>query len=165
MRRIAALVVLAVLAAGCANAASATGPPDIVFGRDLCVECGMLITEARFASGYRVDGDTRTFDDIGNMLLYGTSHGELDNASTNAWVHDYEQSVWIAADSAWYVLAPGLVTPMGWGLVAFADEERAVAFAAEREGELHRWPELFEFSMEQGRLVHRHDGDHEDDVP
>jgi len=158
VRRIAAIiVVLGLVAAGCSGTADASGPPEIVYGRDLCVECGMLITESRFAAAYRANDETRRFDDIGNMIKYGLRTGELTSDSDDAWVHDYRLDVWISADDAFYVLAPGMVTPMGWGLVAVETRERAAALATEREGEVLTWHDLFDFSYDDGKLTHDHD--------
>jgi len=159
MKRIAALLLISMVATGCSNQAAASGPPEIVLGRDLCVSCGMLITEERFAAAYRIDGDERRFDDIGGMLLYGTESEELEAASDDAWVHDWESRTWLRASNAWYVVAPGLVTPMGYGVVAFADRVAADAYAIERTGEVFNWVELFDFRIEEGRLIHQHDND------
>jgi copper chaperone NosL len=148
---------LALLASACATAADASGPPEIVYGRDICLECGMLITEPRFAAAYWYEDEARRFDDIGNMLIYGIEHAELEVDSSSAWVHDYQTEVWLSADDAYYVLAPGLVTPMGWGLVAFETLPRAELLAEERGGEVLTWTQLFTFSYEQGKLTSTHD--------
>lgn len=123
----------------------------------------MLITEQRFASAYWFDGEARRFDDIGNMLAFGIDAGELGIDSASVWVHDYELEVWLSADDASYVHAPGLVTPMGWGLVALETLERAEQLASEREGDVLTWEQLFAFSYEQGRLTSTHD--HGDQAP
>ncbi len=157
MTRLAILVVLALVVSGCASSVDASGPPEIVYGRDLCVECGMLITEPRFAAAYWVDGEARRFDDIGNMLAHGIEQGEIEVDSQSVWVHDYEHEVWLSADDAHYVHAPGLATPMGWGLVAVETRDRADLLAAERGGEVLTWPQLFAFSYEHGRLTSTHD--------
>jgi len=165
MRHLAALVLLSIAASACANQANAAGPPEIVLGRDLCVECGMLITEERFAAAYRFEGEAYRFDDIGGMLLHGTESGELPAAGDDAWVHDWESRAWMSADTAWYVVAPGLVTPMGYGLVAFADRAAADAYSIERGGEVFSWVELFDFTIEEGRLIHQHGIENEGAAP
>lgn len=164
MRRIAAILLLCLVGSACAGRADATGPPEIVYGRDLCVECGMLITEERFAAAYRFDGEPKRFDDIGGMLLHGTKTGELPVAGDDAWVHDWDTRAWLSAPQAWYVVAESLITPMGYGIVAFGDEEAAAAFASARSGKVFTWTELFEFSIEPGKLVHEHDTKHEDEA-
>ncbi len=165
MRQLAALVLISIVASACASQADASGPPEIVYGRDLCVECGMLITEERFAAAYRFENEARRFDDIGGMLLHGTETQELPAAAGDAWVHDWESRAWLSAEDAWYVIAEGLVTPMGYGIVAFADRAAADAYATDRSGTTYTWNELFGLTIEEGRLIHDHDTDHGDDSP
>ena len=52
------------------------GPPDIVYGRHICLECGMIISEERVAAAYEWEGEDRVFDDIGDMLIHGKDAGE-----------------------------------------------------------------------------------------
>lgn len=157
MRRVAALLFISLITSACSGDADASGPPEITYGRDLCIECGMVISEERFAAAYRFDGEALRFDDIGGMLLHGTEGGGLPAAGDDAWVHDWDTRSWLSAETAWYVVAEGLVTPMGYGIVAFADRDAAQAFAAEQSGDLFGWEQLFEFSIEPGRLVHEQD--------
>ena len=99
------------------------------------------------------DPNAYRFGDIGGMLLHGTESGDLHTASGDAWVHDWESRAWLSADTAWYVVAPGLVTPMGYGVVAFAGSVAADAYAVERGGDVFSWIELFDFALEEGRLM------------
>ena len=69
-----AVALVMALAAACGGSDEATGPPEIVEGRTICDECGMIIDEIRFAASYRTaDGTEHRFDDIGGMLARGTS--------------------------------------------------------------------------------------------
>jgi len=156
--RTAALLVFVILASACGGTAE-SGPPEIVYGRGLCIECGMLITEERFSAAYRFDGEAKRFDDIGGMLLHGTESQELTSASDNVWVHDWESRTWLSADEAWFVIAEGLVTPMGYGIVGFADRAAADTYAAEKGGAVYTWNELFDLDIEEGRLTHEHEDD------
>lgn len=153
MRR--ALVAFTFLLAACSAAEANTGAPEIVYGRDICIECGMIISEPRFAAAYEYDGTDRVFDDIGNMLLYGLRTGEL-TAPTRAWVHDYHSSTWIDASEAWFVAADSLLTPMGHGLAAFGARATAEAFAADREGILLEWADLLAAVPDGPRLTYPH---------
>ncbi|MCU0271062.1 MAG: nitrous oxide reductase accessory protein NosL [Acidimicrobiales bacterium] len=127
------------LVAGCGGE-TASGPPDIVYGRDVCAECGMIISEARYAAAYRQPGeDALAFDDLVDMVTHGTRAGVL--SQVDAWVHDYYSEEWINAGVAWYVDAD-IATPMGGGVVAFSSETDARAFADERGGRVLSWEEL-----------------------
>jgi len=121
---------------GCRSAPDPLAPPEIVYGEDVCDQCGMIIMEARFAAAMVVEGErgpeSRIFDDIGEMVAYGREHPDV--VVRASYVHDHDTLEWLDAHEAHLVHASELVTPMGHGLAAFADPERAVAFAAERGG-------------------------------
>jgi nitrous oxide reductase accessory protein NosL len=139
MTRLAAAVV-AVVVLGACGGGSSSGPPAIEYGRDVCDQCHMIISEARYSSAYRdADGEAFVFDDIAEMLAHigaGTTP-----ADDRVWVHDFLTEEWIAAPAAWYVRG-SIETPMGGGIVAFTAEEDAQAFAQEREGDVLRWTDV-----------------------
>ena len=92
----------------------------------------MIISEANFASAYwTTDGEARRFDDMGEMLAFMQSNPE-ERAST--WVHDVNTAEWLRAEDAWIVMNAGLMTPMGTGIVAVANEDDAKALAFDQEG-------------------------------
>ena len=119
------------LTAACGSGIDPDQPPEIRYGEDICEECGMIISDPRFAAAY-VTGDeqVRLFDDIGGMIAYDRRHQETVEAY---WVHDLETKAWIRAEEAAFVLQQELITPMGWGLAAFADQTTAERFI-EQEG-------------------------------
>ncbi|MDW8069573.1 MAG: nitrous oxide reductase accessory protein NosL [Anaerolineae bacterium] len=117
-------------------------PPDIAYGKDPCVECGMIINDPRFAAAYVTrDGQARLFDDIGDMVVYYRKHRE-DVAAF--FVHDYETRAWIDATQAFFVQSPRIHSPMGFGLAAFSDRPRAEAFAQENGGEIRDWAQILQ---------------------
>jgi len=122
------MLALTLLLAACQSQPDLSQPPGIVYGADICKECGMIISEARFAAAYYTqDGDARRFDDIGGMLSH---HAEHQEDVARFWVHDYETEEWIPAGEAVYVSGNELHTPMGFGVVAFSNPQRAQDFAA-----------------------------------
>ncbi len=125
------LLALLVVLGACQAQPDLSQPPEIVYGEDMCTECGMIISEPRFAAAYYTqDGEARGFDDIGGML---THHAEHQEKVAQFWVHDYETEEWIVAEEAFYVSGEELHTPMGFGVVAFSDQERAESFAAQSQ--------------------------------
>ncbi|MDX1664754.1 MAG: nitrous oxide reductase accessory protein NosL [Candidatus Promineifilaceae bacterium] len=133
------LIPLLLALVACADSA-AEGPPEIRYGEDLCDDCHMIIDDPRFASAYVTEeGEFRLFDDIGDMYRYADRTGDSVRAF---WVHDYHSEEWLESDSATFVYSPALLTPMGWGLAAFADRETAAAFQAEEGGDLLTAAEL-----------------------
>ncbi len=101
----------------------------------------MIIDDLRFAGAYRLeDGTEKRFDDIGDMLSHGLEREELDGAEV--WVWDYESTDPLRAEGSSFVVSPGLVTPMAWGIAAFEERSAAEDLVAELGGEVAGWEEL-----------------------
>ncbi len=59
------------LSVSCTSNAGLGEPPKLFYGEDVCDECGMIISDRRFASGYTTkQGISRKFDDIGGMSVF-----------------------------------------------------------------------------------------------
>jgi copper chaperone NosL len=126
-----ALSLLLVVLAGCsAGGDSGPQPPEIAYDFDTCSACGMLISEPRFAAATLLEnGETRKFDDIGEMVVYHMDH---PNEVVQAWfVHDYGTEEWVRGEGAYFVMASGIDSPMGSGVAAFGEEGDAEALAEE----------------------------------
>lgn len=160
MRR-ALLLLLALGLTACGGDDGAGRPPEIVYGRDVCTECGMIISEERFAAAYEVEGEDKAFDDVGDMLAHGLRQGEL-GSETAAWVHDHDTSEWLDAATAWFVHDADIVTPMGHGIAAFSTRERATSFATEFGGEVMTWDDLL---LTAGSMPADHDHSTHDPTP
>jgi len=118
---------------GCSGS-SPDQPPKIRYGEDMCDECKMLISEARFAAAYVTEnGETRRFDDVGGMFVYHQKHPE---PVARYWVHDYNSGAWIRADRATFVQSPEIQTPMGYGVVALASRAEAESLAQAKGGKI-----------------------------
>lgn len=136
------LLILAaiLLLTACGSKPNLDEPPEILYGQDVCEECGMIISEARFAASYvTTTGEVHRFDDIGNMLLYDYKHQEDVHVY---WVHDFNTEEWINAEKATLVLNPDLVTPMAWSLAAFAQEMEAEVYVTEFGGTMNTFAQL-----------------------
>jgi copper chaperone NosL len=95
------------------------GAPSIAYGRDRCEQCGMIISDARFAAAVRHGSAVRRFDDIGCLIRH--SGEALASGSARGLVHDAEAERWLDAPRAWYVRTPAIRTPMNYGIAAYAD--------------------------------------------
>ena len=163
----ATLLLLISLLAACGGGQNLEEPPDIRYGEDVCEECSMIINEPRHAASYVLtDGTVRRFDDIGEMLAYDSKHHEAVHVY---WVHDFNTEEWIIADKSFFILNNAAKTPMGWGLLAFADEAGAAAYMAEVGGTETVWADL-QTAVANGELdpatlnahIHNHDNmDHD----
>lgn len=142
-RRAFCVWLLALSASGVSGCqASREHPPQIRYGRDVCAQCGMIISEARFAAAYITEqGEWRFFDDIGDMLAFSKTHRE-DVALF--WVHDYESKDWLKADGAFFVKSAQLHTPMGHGIIALSRRERAEQWASQSQGQVLTFTELLD---------------------
>lgn len=120
---------VACLLGACATAPVGPQPPDIVYGQDICDECGMIISDAKFAAATLVEnGALHKFDSIADMLAY---HMERPNESVKAWfVHDFKSGAWIRAETAFFVVDDRIHSPMPPGLAAFELQSDAKTFAA-----------------------------------
>lgn len=154
IRVLAIVTLLALVGAGC-NQAAVTGPPEINYGRDICIQCGMIIDDPRFAASYRLDdGVEKAFDDLGGLIIHGRDTGELADAVV--WVSDFEQQTLIDADGAFYVPTVGVTSPMGHGILAFSDKSRADQAAATLGGEVIAWDLVIGLPVLDGLVGDRH---------
>jgi copper chaperone NosL len=136
-----AVLLAAVTPVAAACGATAPGPPAIVVDRTACSHCGMLVSEPMYAAAYHVAGrEPRVFDDIGCLIDAARSETTPPIAF---WFHDAAGGGWTSGETAIFVVSPDLRTPMGAGVLAYADAAAAQAAAAALEGEIVRTlPEL-----------------------
>ena len=128
------------LLVACGGNQSLEEPPEIMYGEDVCEECSMIINEPRFSASYVLtDGTVRRFDGIGEMIIYDTKYAEDVHIY---WVHDYKSEEWITTKDATFLLSSDAHTPMGWGMLAFAQKADAEQFLAENEGVMMTWDDL-----------------------
>ena len=165
MKKFAIAALFLLLLAACQSEVSLEEPPEIIYGQDVCEECGMIINEARYAASYvTTTGEVRRFDDIGGMLAHDHKMQEEVHIY---WVHDRNSEAWLNAEKATFILSRGLVTPMGWGVAAFAQAADAEAYVADNEGVVTTFAALQE-EIKSGALdpaaFSDHDHDHEDEM-
>ncbi len=129
-----AIIAITLLAASCGKRDD-NAPPKIALDQSSCSECGMIISDERYASATIVrlaDGrtDPRLFDDINCLVLHQTTGPALDIAAR--WVHDHGTLAWIPAEQAHFVISSAFSTPMMSHVAAFesADSARAAATGA-----------------------------------
>ncbi len=94
-----------------------------------CTECGMMVDmNSKFAARI-VQGDkTLYFCDIGDLFSYLKRKGAKESPAE---VRDYTSGEWINARKAFFVHAENkFKTPMGWGIAAFKEKNRASEFGS-----------------------------------
>ena len=111
----------------------------------------MAISERRYAAEFLDrDGEAVKFDDVGCMLRYRRRMAD-QGAIATAFVVDFNSGRWLEAAAAYYVRSPDLKTPMGSGLVAYADAASAANAAAAHHGEILRVADLLRQPPEEPR--------------
>ncbi len=107
---------LALVALGLAACGPAGGPQPIVYDREPCAHCRMLISEPRFAAQLETrDGEIQSFDDPGCLLSALETHSEGVAA---LWFHHVREDRWL--DAAHVAFEAATRTPMGYGFGAVA---------------------------------------------
>jgi copper chaperone NosL len=144
------LALLSLIAIACSSGVDLDATPEVRIGQDVCQECGMIISEARYASAYRLtNGGQKSFDDIGDMVAH---YRASDDEVAVFWVHDFNSLEWIRANEAHFVESEEISTPMGHGLAAFLNEAEAAAVARDLIGTVVTFDDLL--SQPAGRLLH-----------
>ena len=126
MRRAAITVALTLCLAGCSDDDPA-GPPAVHLGDSICDQCGMIISDERFAAATIVKGargpEALLFDDFNCQHGYEADHADL--AVERRWVHDHDDARWLPAADATFLASPRLHTPMASGVAAFRSDAAA----------------------------------------
>ena len=130
-----------------------SGPEPIIYGRDVCAHCRMHLSQPGFGGELRDARGTLTkYDDVGCLLR---AMLEKRTEIPEAWVEDHESGRLVPLLTARLVRTGRSTTPMGSGIVAFADEAGARDFARTAGGELVELEELVRhparLAREEGR--------------
>lgn len=138
-RALRGLVTLGAVALGLACAG--TGPRPLALGQEPCTHCHMTVLTPEFAAEAVLStGRTYVFDDVGCLLAW---LGEQPERPAALWVWSTVPGEgWLPAESAVYVHAAGLHTPMSGQLAAVRAGPTADSLAAALAGTLRSWPEL-----------------------
>ena len=120
---------LAVAACGPERAPWPPAPAAVRLGEHACAACRMIISDERFAAQHHDrSGRVDRFDDLG-CLFDAAGGAPIDPQA----VFVRGRHGWVRGDRAVVVRAPGIHSPMGYALMAFAEHA-----AADREASRHR---------------------------
>lgn len=128
---------------GC-RADSQDGPPSIRYGDSVCDECGMIISDERFATSSVIVSDRgphpTLFDDFNCQVIF--EHTKPQVVVLQRWSHDYVSSSWIDTKASWFVYSETIKSPMASNSAAFEHKAEAEKFAAESNGVVYQFDEL-----------------------
>ncbi|MCA9280235.1 MAG: nitrous oxide reductase accessory protein NosL [Phycisphaeraceae bacterium] len=126
------------------------GPPQILIGDSMCAECGMIISDERYATATLYPSsrgtDAMLFDDFNCQRQYETAH--IERVPSKRWSHDYATLEWFETENAYFALSEQLRTPMGSGVAAFASKESAIQFAQSINGVVQVFNEIWNVPSE-----------------
>lgn len=112
------------------------GPPSVNLGDSMCDECGMIVSDERFATASVIMGDrgrkSLIFDDFNCQFNFERKLPELEVITR--WSHDYGSSAWIETAKGWFVTSPEIHTPMASSMVFFQSRSDADQFAESVSG-------------------------------
>jgi len=108
----------------------------------MCAHCRMAISQKQFAAEILLrDESVAKFDDIGCMLSYLKESEHNENAAA-IFAVDYETKQWVDVHNASFLKTQKVQTPMGGGILAFAEPARAESASRQFQGSIHRFAEL-----------------------
>lgn len=132
-----AVALISVCLVGCGDD-KAEGPPRIRLGDSLCVECNMIISDARFATATVVRGprgpEALLFDDFNCQVNHEKANPDAEILAR--WSHDHGTSEWLRTENAHFVRSDRLRTPMASFVAAFRDKPDAEAMQRELGGDI-----------------------------
>lgn len=92
---------------------------------DMCSFCKMAISQKQFAAEIVTDDErVLKFDDVGCLLHYREQAG-ASVSNVAIFVTDHESRQWLKAEDAYFTRSKTIKTPMGSGILAFADGSKA----------------------------------------
>jgi len=125
---------------------TADRPPTVNLGESACHECGMIISDARFACATVVEAprgpEARLFDDFNCQAIHEREQPEL--LIVTRWFCDFTTSEWIRTENAVFLSSTELRTPMASGAAAFSSEAAALNAREQVGGELMDRQALFD---------------------
>jgi len=138
-RMLSSLIILLTVLAGCSETIP-NSPPKITLGQDPCDNCFMIINEKKFAaSAWLENGETKRFDDIGCMIDF------FNKKKINVksfWVYDFINNEPTQANNACFMDSDSIITPMGFGIVAFKSKNEAFELVEKYKTKLISFDEL-----------------------
>jgi copper chaperone NosL len=115
-----------------------------------CSHCSMLISDRRYAAQLLTGkGKAYKFDAIECMHAFIAAGTVAAEDIHSTWVMDlHGAGDWIPTAEASFLVSPGIRSPMGAGLAAFASRDAANAAAQELGGDVMAWDALLAVTLE-----------------
>jgi copper chaperone NosL len=149
------VILLIVFTVVLVTACSEPKPVPILYGQDMGEYCNMIIVTTK-RKVYK-------FDSVESMIAYRLEYLQSDEIHSY-WVTDFANpGTLIPAENAYYLKAEKIHSPMGLGLVAFANEADALRIQVEDGGSFTTFESLeplvmaADFFQQAASLEHEHE--------
>lgn len=126
-----------ILFGGCSS-----GPSSINYGKDMCVNCSMIISDNKFGSEiYTKKGKTYKFDS-GECMISFINKEAIDTAKIESYlITDFSNPGHLVdASKAFFIVSNAINSPMGANLAAYSQEAQRKSFFDRHGGDLYNWP-------------------------
>lgn len=122
------------------TACEVTKPDPIKLNSDHCDNCGMTISNPKFAAElFTQKGRAYKFDDISCMVDYKNDNKDKSNGAS-FYVADFlGDNHLIPAETAVYITGENIKSPMGGNIAAFANKESSNTYAVDLMAEYTSW--------------------------
>jgi len=120
------------------------GPEPFQYGKDICYTCKMGIVDPKFGCQLiTTKGKNFKFDDVVCLSRFIKSGSVEEKDIKQQVVINFEkENDFLDLNKTFFVVAPGIKSPMGSHAAAFADKEAAVKFNGTVTGTILTWKEL-----------------------
>ena len=123
--------------------------PAEIDASDVCTQCKMAISQKHYAAELAyAESDVLKFDNVECLIRYAATH-DLKTHATAWWIMDSEGKQWLDLRQAVLVRSASIPGPMGSGVLAFKDQTRAQALAAQFSGQIIRFDDLWKTVQER----------------
>lgn len=136
---VASLVVLAFILSSC----NTSKPEPIKLNTDNCDNCGMTITDPKFATELLTSkGRYYKFDDVSCLLNYITDNKDKADKA-KCFVADYlGNNQLIPVETSVFIAGENINSPMGGNTAAFSNKDSAAKYASKYEAETLTWEKV-----------------------
>lgn len=122
------------------SSCESTKPDAIKLNSDNCDNCGMTISNPKFATVlFTTKGRTYKFDDISCLLDYKNESKERANGAALYVANFLGENQLLPVETAIYIKGENIKSPMGGNIAAFESKENATKYAADLSAEFIDW--------------------------
>ena len=125
------------------TACETTKPEPIKLNSDNCDNCGMTISNPKFAAElFTQKGRAYKFDDISCMVNYKIDNKDKASGASFFIADFLGDNHLISAETAVYITGENVKSPMGGNIAAFSNKESPTKYAADFMAEFTTWNDI-----------------------